>query len=453
MRFSLVSLLSTLALASAQSSLPAIQVTGNALYPSGSSTRFYVRGVDYQPGGSSQATDPLADPTTCERDIPYFQELKINTIRVYTVDNAANHDECMQKLSDAGIYLLLDVNTPYCSINRADPAPSYNAAYLQNVFATIDAFKKYSNVLGFIAANEVINDVNSSSAAPYVKAVVRDMKSYMKAQSSRQIPVVYSAADIELNRWQQMEYLNCGDANSKIDFFSLNDYSWCGNDSSFQISGYQQNVQQYGNYSIPVILSEYGCNTVEPRVFDEISAIYSTEMSSVYSGGLVYEYSQEASNYGLVSISGNSVSTLQDFDNFKSQLAAYPDPSGAAGATTTRQAANCPAYDANAWLVSGSNLPALPSAASAYISSGAGTPLGTSAPDTQNGDNNPPPAGSNAASSASGSATAAAAAVSASSTSKKKSAANSVKAPSVFAQEFVVSGLLIVCSFVFGCLI
>ena len=31
--------------------------------------RFYIRGVDYQPGGSSDPVDPLANSDTCTRDI------------------------------------------------------------------------------------------------------------------------------------------------------------------------------------------------------------------------------------------------------------------------------------------------------------------------------------------------------------------------------------------------
>lgn len=80
--------------------------------------RFYIRGVDYQPGGSSKATDPIADIDTCKRDVAEFKKLGINTIRVYTVDNSAQHDECMSALADAGIYLALDVNSPKYSINR-----------------------------------------------------------------------------------------------------------------------------------------------------------------------------------------------------------------------------------------------------------------------------------------------------------------------------------------------
>jgi hypothetical protein len=46
----------------------------------------------------------------------------------------------------------------------------------------------------FYSGNEVINAKNNSNAAPYIKAVTRDMKNYIRAQASRSIPVGYSAA-------------------------------------------------------------------------------------------------------------------------------------------------------------------------------------------------------------------------------------------------------------------
>jgi hypothetical protein len=134
--------------------------------------RFYIRGVDYQPGGSSGAvgssgaSDPIA-ASTCKRDIAEFKKLGINTVRVYTVDNSANHDECMSALAEAGIYLALDVNSPDYSLNRYDPAASYNDVYLQSVFATIDAFAKYDNTLLFFSGNEVIAGTCISDSIPY----------------------------------------------------------------------------------------------------------------------------------------------------------------------------------------------------------------------------------------------------------------------------------------------
>jgi hypothetical protein len=86
----------------------------------------------------------------CQRDVQYFKQLGINTVRVYTVDNSANHDDCMKALADAGIYLALDVNTPAYSLNRADNASiarSYNDVYLQFIFSTIDAFAQYADLL------------------------------------------------------------------------------------------------------------------------------------------------------------------------------------------------------------------------------------------------------------------------------------------------------------------
>ena len=84
----------------------------------------------------------------------------------------------MNALAAAGIYVALDVNTPKYSINRAVPAPSYNDVYLQSLFATVDAFANYTNTLLFFSGNEVINDVNTTDCAPYIKAVTRDLKQY-----------------------------------------------------------------------------------------------------------------------------------------------------------------------------------------------------------------------------------------------------------------------------------
>lgn len=142
-----------------------------------------------------------------------FVKLGINTLRVYTIDNSANHDFCMNALADAGIYLALDVNTPKYSLNQLKPAQSYNHFYLQNIFATIDEFAKYDNTLLFFSGNEVINNVATSEAAPFVKAVTRDMKQYIGNRQYRKIPVGYSAADIGMIVCIQ------GDANGVLNVF------------------------------------------------------------------------------------------------------------------------------------------------------------------------------------------------------------------------------------------
>ena len=298
------------------------------------------------------------------------------------MDNSANHDECMNALADAGIYLVLDVNTPKYSINRADPNPSYNEVYLQSIFATVDIFAQYTNTLAFFSANEVVNDGPTSAVAPYVKAVTRDIRQYLANRGHRQVPVGYSAADVSENRLEMAEYMNCGSDDERSDFFAFNDYSWC-DPSSFTISGWDQKVKNFTGYGLPLFLSEYGCNT-NTRQWQEVESLYSTDMTGVYSGGLAYEYSMEANKYGLVTISGNSVTELDDFTALMTAFKNTPNPSGDGGYNQTGGASGCPTYNPPNWAVKDDSLPAIPSGAVKYMTQGAGTGPGLSGDGSQN---------------------------------------------------------------------
>ncbi|RVD83921.1 uncharacterized protein DFL_005693 [Arthrobotrys flagrans] len=390
MLFSTLAGLATLA-TSAAAALTPITIRGNAFY-SGNS-RFYIRGVDYQPGGASDPKDPLADPAICGRDIPAFKELGLNAVRVYIIDSAADHDECMKMLDDAGIYLILDVNTPRHSITRDDPAISYNEVYLQHVFGTMDVMSKYSNLMAYFAGNEVVNNETNTYAATYVKATIRDMKAYQKAHNLRAIPIGYSAADVAQNRQLIAEYMNSGPDAERVDFHAFNDYSWCGSASSFLISGYDQKVKNYTGYGIPAFLSEFGCNEVRPRTFTEIESIYHTNMTGVFSGGLVYEWTQEENNFGLVQVSRDleAIEPLIDYENLKEMYEKVSNPSGDGGATlTSGEPSECPSRIPGVWDAECS-LPAMPRRAEGYLTNGAGEPLGLDGPSNQWSGPAPPP--------------------------------------------------------------
>jgi len=242
-------------------------------------------GVDYQPGGQgaygTDSGDPLSNATTCLRDAALMQDLGVNTIRSYNVDPTLNHDECASIFDSVGIYMLIDVNSPLAgqSIDRSNPSGTYTTSYLEHIFTVVEAFKSYPNVLGFFAGNEIINDVpTGQDNPPYIRAVQRDLKNYISAHASRQIPVGYSAADVSEVLEDTWAYLQCnnsnnGDPNSRSDFFGLNSYSWCGSQSSFTISGYNTLVSMFSNTTIPVFFSEYGCNDPQPRVFDEVLSL------------------------------------------------------------------------------------------------------------------------------------------------------------------------------------
>jgi hypothetical protein len=97
-------------------------------------------------------------------------------------------------------------------------------------------------------------------------------------------------------------------------------------------------------------------------------------MNAVYSGGLVYEYSQEDSNYGLVDIKDGKVSERPDFGTLKSAFAKTPIPSGDGGYKSSGSASQCPTKSST-WNVtmSADQLPAYPSDAKELLQKGAGT--------------------------------------------------------------------------------
>ncbi|CAD1811499.1 unnamed protein product [Candida parapsilosis] len=236
----------------------------------------------------------------------------------------------MTMLASAGIYLVLDVNSPLSNhhLNRYEPWTSYNLFYFENVFKIVQQFSFYNNTLGFLAGNEVINDpISASVSAPYIKAIIRDIKHYVSINSPRPIPVGYSAADDLNYRIPLAKYLECADNNlmESVDFYGVNSYQWCG-DQTFYSSGYNILVNDYKGYSKPVFFSEYGCNEVLPRNFDEVPILYTNDMIDVFNGGLVYEFTQEANNYGLVEILPNGdVKLLRDFLQLKHKFESIPE--------------------------------------------------------------------------------------------------------------------------------
>ncbi|KAL2143459.1 hypothetical protein VTI28DRAFT_10446 [Corynascus sepedonium] len=309
-----------------------LEVQGEYFINPKTGNRFQIVGVAYQPGGSAgydeeSGRDPLSDADICMRDAALLQILGVNTIRVYNVNPDLNHDECVSIFNAAGMYIVLDVNSPLVgdSLTSFNPWESYYAAYLNRTFAVVEAFKDYPNTLAFFSGNEVINDEQSGAdVPPYMRAVTRDLKNYVKNHASRPIPVGYSAADVRDILFDSYNYFECSlegdkDDMSKGDLFALNSYSWCG-ESSFKEASYDDLVSGFEGTNVPIFFSEFGCNDISPRIFQEVGTIYGSEMTGVFSGGVVYEYTQEKNNYGLVSMNEDgSAKLMPDFRNLEKQ--------------------------------------------------------------------------------------------------------------------------------------
>lgn len=328
--------------------------------------------------------DPLTDTAGCSRDIPYLKELNTNVIRVYAIDPQGDHSKCMQMLADAGIYVFADLSEPSQSIVRS--SPEWNIDLYSRYTSVVDALAIYTNVIGFFAGNEVTNNLSYTPASTFVKAAVRDTKSYISQRGYRKIPVGYAADDDADLRGIITQYFDCGTDAERVDFWGLNIYEWCGQ-SSFKVSGYADRTKEFEPFNIPAFFSEYGCNTVKPRKFTEVEALFSPDMTSVWSGGIVYMYQQEDNDYGrfgfhhsrklylaicrfmnrlligfsgLVSIDGDTVNTLIDFPYLSSQMAkANPTGTNMADYTpTVTENAVCPTV--NATWKAGTVLPPTP---------------------------------------------------------------------------------------------
>ena len=378
--------------------LDTIEIYGSKFFSS-NGTQFFIKGVIYQqvPSDDEQGSvatnlarasaddlyvDPLSDAASCQRDVPYLQKLQTNVVRSYGIDPSKNHSQCLEELANAGIYVLVDLPAPGLTMGNNNPV--WNDALYDRYTQVIDAMHNFTNLLGFVVGDNVVQGIGQDDAGPYIKAVVRDLKAYIRQKDYRAIPVGYVSDIIQGNSnvidpaskdaWQ---YLNCGNPNETIDFFGGNAASFCKG-SSYASSGYSNATGELSNYSIPTFLAGYGCNNGRERDFDEIKAIYARKMTSVWSGGIIYEYFQQGPDpgYGLVSVAGSEVSILSNFADVSTNMASVtPTGTFSASYQPSNTAVSCPEAGAT-------QLPPNPRAAvvSAGTASTASSPSTTGSP-------------------------------------------------------------------------
>ncbi|KAF7958960.1 hypothetical protein EAE96_002485 [Botrytis aclada] len=315
-------------------------------------TQFFLRGVTYGP----DLLDVLADREACERDIKALVSLRINVLHVFGIDSSQDHEECMEKFMEHGIYLLIDLPIPstYIYIDSTTWTNQKFSAYMDMV----GAFAFYTNTLGFYLVDNPITD-SSTYLAPLSKAAVRDVKGYIKARGYRSILIggyVLTGSDYAQESYRLVaDYMAC--ENSGVDFLALMDYSWCDN-STFTSSNYSRLTESFSDYPLPIFLADYACEPITEdnsdiagRIFDEVITIYGPKMSDVWSGGIVYEWASssdsEPSDYALVNLTDNTIQLIQNYKSLSTQLAAI-NPSitqMSAYTPTITTAPSCPDED------------------------------------------------------------------------------------------------------------
>ncbi|KAH9853090.1 Glucanosyltransferase-domain-containing protein [Lenzites betulinus] len=366
-----------LTLAAGVSALPKVSRQGRYLY-SDDGTRFLIKGIAYQEQGAvstdpnspfsepSTFIDPLIDSAACARDLPFLQQLGVNTIRVYSVNSSLNHDDCMSALSGAGIYTIIDLALPLNgSIDRNQPTWTVNL--LDEYINTINAFSKYDNVLAYNVGNEVITAPAGTGAAAFIKAAARDVRAYLNSISSSAL-VGYAAIDgddswvVPLANYLACDTTNANSGSTAIDIFGLNNYEFCGDASA---SAYNGKNGDFAGYELPAYFSEFGCVSSPPRLWTEVPIIFSEPMSDIWSGAVAFSYfaaQSSAGSFGMVTVDGSTVTPNDDFGRLKNQygnltLPTTPSKSDAG----TSEFPSCPAQNST-WLAS-TTLPPTPNAA------------------------------------------------------------------------------------------
>lgn len=167
------------------------------------------------------------------------------------IDPTKSHDAAMDLLAEAGIYVIAVssfvrsfvhpclpnlmyrliheqnqcLSTPHRTIRSSAPNESYIAELLQSFFRAVDCLAAYTNTLGVVVANGVINSFPSVIAAPVVRAVTRDVKRYMviaaELSGQRVLPVGVSSGHVIALTRLQFEYFSAGDEAEAIDFYSV----------------------------------------------------------------------------------------------------------------------------------------------------------------------------------------------------------------------------------------
>lgn len=169
-------------------------------------------------------------------------------------------------------------------------------------------------------------------------------------------------------------------------------------------------------------------------------------MTSVYSGGLVYEYTEEGdakqAKFGLVKIKGSDAVEKPDFTILTDAFAKTPAPKGDGGYKSSGVASTCPPKS-DTFLQGDEGLPGLPKTAEVFYKDGAGKGVGFEGSGSQDlGDES-----NGTATPGSGKVTATATGAGSSAT--KKGDAGQLRAPNMSAATFIC-GLVVLTFSVIG---
>lgn len=308
-------------------------------------SRFMAKGVAYQP---RENVDPLTDDNLNYIQytlIPALKTMSVNTIRVYQVcpnGECKPHDKVMNLLRENNIYVMVGLadyaEGTNCTVDRS--TGNYSTSIYECFTKKIDEFSKYPNVMGFSVGNETWLmphkiDANYVRPSSTMKALIRDMKAYIKNKNYNKLVgvVLRDTPDVTV---PIAHYYACHLPNEKqdtsADFIGYNVYRWGGGtnpgaypDLLNHLAGYRavlskddggdgdgdQMKNGFSDINVPVLLTEFG-RVDTPRLFEQVQWLFTpkdtttkgspkTSGASVFSGGMVFRLIQrpQEDEFGL----------------------------------------------------------------------------------------------------------------------------------------------------------
>ncbi|CAK9062762.1 unnamed protein product [Durusdinium trenchii] len=239
----------------------------------------------------------------------------------------------MKKALSLGLYVIVPLTGKDWGFLPAFPAPDCYTQEIEdygnvgnNVLAfaktVMKEFAQYNNTLMFTAANELAQlDKNGYAAFPCVKAFVRDLHNHQAECNStmRRVPLIYSDVDTGGGAARKVvaDYLTCAlDSEADaVDAYGLNVYSWCddtypgdGKADNFQYSPYKDIKEDFKDFSVPFIFSEFGCNLgvfktkcpyPDGRTWPDVKHFLGEDMGQFMSGAVAFQWSMDKEEYGL----------------------------------------------------------------------------------------------------------------------------------------------------------
>jgi len=302
-----------------------LEIKGYKFFDSVTRDEVLIRGIDYYPRPNhGDLNHNSLDLFTYEhrhiwqRDIPFLKELGVNAIRIYAVDPLGDHDAFMCAMEEAGIYVVVALahDCPTCAVTRDEAPDCYPPELKLQGQRVINAFARYDNTLGFSAGNEVNHFAPPNDPewnAPCQKKFLGDMREYVAGcRSLRNVPIGLISADNQRDRLAR--YYNCrenkDDEYQSAEWYGLNSYVFCDGtvDKYGDALGFKSLVRDVDalNYSIPFLLTEFGCLSETFPTVDGYSGQRSflqgewlaTEpaLRDLFAGGFAFEYSIEMEN-------------------------------------------------------------------------------------------------------------------------------------------------------------